>query len=303
MKKICEFCGKEKLGHHRYMKTCGDKECIVKSRKKTNLEKYGHVSNLHGSEGKEKVLKTLKEKYGENITNVSQIDKVKEKKKETCRNNYGVDWPMQSEDIRRLSIESVKRKYGVDNVSKCKKIIDKIRNKMLEVDPETGLTILQMSQIKREKFYYEKYGFKYFFQTDEFKEKMINTMLKKYGVDNIFKSEYFDSLMKEMGIRYENIDEYDEFNNYRRLVKNLTEKTFRENYDFLTILYLRGNDYNLDHIFSIYQGFKEKIKPEIISSIVNLQLLPEKINKSKGINCWITKEELLYLYNNLNKNI
>lgn len=104
------------------MKTCGDKECFVKARKKTNLEKYGHVNNLHSPEGKEKVLNTLKEKYGENITNVSQVDKVKEKKKETCRSNYGVDWPMQSEDVRKLSIESVKYKYGVDNVSKCKKL-------------------------------------------------------------------------------------------------------------------------------------------------------------------------------------
>lgn len=303
MKNICEFCGKEKMGHHKYMKTCGDKECFVKARKKTNLEKYGHVSNLHGVEGKEKVLNTLKKKYGDDVTNVSQVREVKEKKKETCKKNYGVDWPMESEYVRELSKKSVKKKYGVDNVSKCKEVIDKIRSKMFEVDIETGLTILQTAQMKRESFYYERYGFKYFFQTDEFKEKMKYTILKKYGVDNVFKSEYFDLLMKERGIRYENLEEYVDFDNYRRVVRKLTEKTFRENYEFLTTIYLRGEDYNLDHIYSIYQGFKEKIEPEVISSIINLQLLPSKINKIKGSNCWIEKEELLYLYNNLNKKI
>lgn len=299
--KICEFCGKEKIGHHRYMKTCGDKKCFVKSRQETNLKKYGHVSNLHGSIGKEKVLNTLKERYGDDITNVSQIEEVKERKKETCRINYGVDWPMQSDEVKKLSKEIIKKKYGVDNVSKCKEVIEKIRSKMFEIDPDTGLTIVQMSQIKRDDFYLEKYGVKYFFQTDEFKNKMKDVILRKYGVDNVFKSEFFDLLMKERGVRYDDVVEYEKFNNYRRIVKKITEKTFRENYDILTAFYLRGENYHLDHIYSIHQGFLEKLDPIIISSIINLQLIPSKINKSKGSNCWITKEELLNLYNNLNK--
>ena len=59
---------------------------------------------------------------------------------------------------------------------------------------------------------------------------------------------------------------------------------------------MRGVDYQLDHIYSIYDGYKNNVDPKIISSIFNLQLITEKINKSKGKNSWIDKEELITLY-------
>lgn len=300
-KLICDFCGIEKTGHHRYMKTCGDKDCIQKSRKQTNLDKYGHVNNLHGEEGRKKVLSTLKSKYGENIENVSQIPEIKEKKRKKCLSNFGVEWPMQSKEVQQKSLETVLDKYGVDNVSKCKEIIDKIKYKLTQIDPESGLTIIETAKIKREDTYLEKFGLKHYFQSDDFKEKMKNIMLEKYGVDNVFKSEYFDLLMKKRGFRYEDHSQFERFNDYRRIVKKLTERTFRENFDILSILYLRGTDYHLDHIYSIYQGFIDNIEPEIMASVINLQLIPSKINKSKSTDCWITKDELFTLYNNLNK--
>lgn len=50
--------------------------------------------------------------------------------------------------------------------------------------------------------------------------------------------------------------------------------------------------YQLDHKFSVTQGFLNNIPPYIIAHISNLEMLPSKENNSKGGNCSITKEAL-----------
>lgn len=51
--------------------------------------------------------------------------------------------------------------------------------------------------------------------------------------------------------------------------------------------------YQLDHRFSIIDGFIENIPPYIIGHIVNLQMLPARENSSKGSRSSISKEELI----------
>lgn len=51
--------------------------------------------------------------------------------------------------------------------------------------------------------------------------------------------------------------------------------------------------YHLDHKFSISQGFKQGILPQIIGSANNLEMLNHSNNISKGAKCSITLEELL----------
>jgi transposase-like protein len=51
--------------------------------------------------------------------------------------------------------------------------------------------------------------------------------------------------------------------------------------------------YQLDHKFSIFEGFKQNIKPEIIGNINNLEFIPWEENLSKGVGCSITKEDLI----------
>lgn len=61
----------------------------------------------------------------------------------------------------------------------------------------------------------------------------------------------------------------------------------------------RCDDLHLDHVFSILAGFREGISPKVIGSVVNLQMLPGKVNKKKREACWITKDQLLSLYSRL----
>lgn len=68
--------------------------------------------------------------------------------------------------------------------------------------------------------------------------------------------------------------------------------------------YKRGhgeNDYQLYHKFSIIEGFKQNVPVEVMSSLVNLELLKAFDNASKQGNCSITLEELYESYINMNK--
>ena len=55
--------------------------------------------------------------------------------------------------------------------------------------------------------------------------------------------------------------------------------------------------YQLDHSYSIKNGFENSILPTVIASPINLRMLPSTHNGSKGSRSDITKETLLQLYN------
>jgi hypothetical protein len=294
----CKICHTQKECNFKSLApiTCGKTECVVAHRRQTNLEKYGHINSLHGKEGKAKVQKTLQTKYGQNIKNVSQIPEIKKQKQKTCFQNHGCPWPMQNKDIREKSKQTCLKTYGVDNVSKSPVIIQKL----IQIQNEIGLDGLKLWERSRLKTILSneiKYGVKYYFQTKEFKEKYVQKMLEQYNVENYFQSEEFHQEMISQGLRYSEND-LTLRKEYYREVHKLTNRTIKKYNDFLfNNVYLLDNiDYHIDHIYSISQGFKNNIQPEIISSIINLQILPKSVNMKKQDECWITKEQLLENY-------
>jgi len=100
-------------------------------------------------------------------------------------------------------------------------------------------------------------------------------------------SEYFN--------RKVNPVELSKFKKYSSMVHKLTRKTVKEYGNKIPNLVLRGNKhgYELDHKFSIYDGFKNNILPEIISRYNNLQIIPTKENRSKKSNSVISYQELI----------
>ncbi|RKZ92041.1 MAG: hypothetical protein DRQ40_09190 [Gammaproteobacteria bacterium] len=58
-----------------------------------------------------------------------------------------------------------------------------------------------------------------------------------------------------------------------------------------------GSGFTLDHMFSVHEGFKNDIPPEIIGSVVNLCYILCSENSSKHTGCSITKEELYERFN------
>jgi ribosomal protein S14 len=120
------------VGHFLNGSRCPNNECRQKRYKETMIEKYG-------------------------VENPSQLNDVKEKKKETFIKHYGVDCYLTTKECKNKIIE----KYGIDNVSK----LDFIKEK------------------KKETFI-EHYGTDNIFKTKEFIEentiKMSKTKLEKY---------------------------------------------------------------------------------------------------------------------------
>lgn len=94
--------------------------------------------------------------------------------------------------------------------------------------------------------------------------------------------------------RWVKLEDVDEFEKYLREVRSLSEKQplyLLENFE------LRGHvsedGFHLDHKFSIYDGFKNKIPPEKIANIKNLCFIHWRDNVKKNHKSSITIEEVL----------
>lgn len=301
MNNICPICNirEKKLVKNCkniYLKTCGAKNCLLKSKQQTNLKKYGHISNLHGELEKSKIISTLKKKYG--VENVSQIPEIKEKKRMTCKKHFGVDWPMQSQEILLKSKNTLMKMYGVNNISKVPSVIEKLRNHWFNIDPLLGISKYQLADFKRKEYYLEKYGVPYYYQTDEFKKKYKKKMIEKHGVDNYSKTQEFEQFLISTGRKMTN-ELLNEYENYYRKVVNYTSRSFTKYKKDLCKLYSRSKNYHLDHVYSISEGFKKKIDPRIIGSICNLQILPAFVNLKKRGECWIDFDKLIEIHNKL----
>lgn len=130
------------------------------------------------------------------------------------------------------------------------------------------------------------------------------TWMKKYGVDNPSKHlSIRQKLSKSALRRYSDIDRTlaEEYYNAVRLITN---KNWYEHFHKLNGAgpNKRSRDLHLDHIYSIAEGFKNDVPPEIIGHWTNLRLLPKIENSSKGSVCHKTIEELFEDYNRVNSN-
>ncbi len=155
---------------------------------------------------------------------------------------------------------------------------------------------------KRTKTNIKKYGIHHNFCKDHpSRKKWEKEMFLNEGITNVRqRREVADKIQKKsletkyrlgLAIRPELLDDW---TNYKRLVHKQSNKNFKENHNQLNPKKLkRGrNKYHLDHIYSKYDGFINNIPVYIISHPVNLQLLPESVNISKGRESEITLNEL-----------
>jgi len=89
---------------------------------------------------------------------------------------------------------------------------------------------------------------------------------------------------------YDTFEEYigniSEFKKYKRKVMSITNKQpvqTLENFEKRGKMGVEGA-YNIDHIYSIYRGFRDKIEPKVIGDIKNLEMIPwlDNIQKHKN---------------------
>lgn len=134
---------------------------VKEKTKKTNLEKYGYESHLSSEVIKTKIENTNLEKYGVKRPLESSI--IQNKTKETMITKYGVEHGLQSNDIHKKTMDTI-----VDR--NWDSVIDAVKN------------------TKQKKYGNEKYNNM---------NKNRETCIKKYGVDNVFKSPEFRGKISE----------------------------------------------------------------------------------------------------------
>ena len=90
-----------------------------KKRENTNIIRYGESSAMKTQPSKEKLRRTLRERYGVDVP--SLIIGSEEKKQETCVERYGVAYPLQSKIIDDKRKQTCLQRYGRSTVLNTKK--------------------------------------------------------------------------------------------------------------------------------------------------------------------------------------
>ncbi len=255
----CDICKKERdipyrqyLESSNYDKYCCSQKCAYFKNKLTKLEKYGNENYYD----KEKSKQTCLEKYG--VEYSLQSSEIKEKGKITCLEKFGTESHNSSNIIKDKKKISYLEKYGVENPSQSKIVKEKKIQTCLK-----------------------HFGSEYYPQSKECKEKYIQDYIEKYGISP-----------NERNLQ---------FNCYKNKVVNLTNKIknkLLENWDgcdFYDNEYIKdnfkldSNDKNyptIDHKISVYYGFTNNISPEEISKIENLCLTKRSLNSKKHSDCY-----------------
>lgn len=142
--------------------------------RETCLLKYGdeHYSN------RSKARETCLQRYG--VTSPLKSEIFKQKSKDTCLQKYGVEYTGQIPEKIEKTHKACLEKYGVDSVFK----VQKFRSQSLDTcikkyasDEDDINSIVNIGQLKY------------------VKDKIKNTCLKKYGVDNPMHSDYYKHLL------------------------------------------------------------------------------------------------------------
>lgn len=101
------------------------------------------------------------------------------------------------------------------------------------------------------------------------------------------------------------LEEVRDLKSYYYVVWQYTRQSYREFSAFINPhnKILSYQTYHIDHIFSIIDGFRNKVDPRIIGSTVNLQVLPKLENIRKNRSSWISLKNLEEKYQQYENNI
>lgn len=129
-------------------------------------------------------------------------------------------------------------------------------------------------------------------------KNIINKNLNIYG--GIKTKEHYEKIFKSrFGYDYsEYLSSINEYKKYYNEVRYKTMKNIEKYTNLFENLDLIGrcgekNKYQIDHIYSIKEGYKNKITPNLISHPVNLRVITWEENSSKGSKCEATIDFLI----------
>jgi very-short-patch-repair endonuclease len=146
---------------------------------------------------KERRKKTNLEKYG--VDNPLKNEKIKEKVRNTMKKKYNEEYPILVKEFKDKMKKTIMEKYGVNHPLKSDEIKLKVKNKWKnktknekiilknkKIKSWSNLSDKKKKEIddKRKKTNLEKYGNEYVIQNKEIKNKIKNILKNKYNVEN-----------------------------------------------------------------------------------------------------------------------
>ncbi|MFW6009005.1 MAG: DUF7487 domain-containing protein [archaeon] len=192
----CDVCGKEKL--------------LSYINYNKNIKNSGYYS-CSGKCQQEKTKKTMNDKYGVNYA--LQSENIRNKGKETCLIKYGTEHHNQSEIIKNKRKSNDLKKYGVNHSSKSENVKEKQKNTNISLYGVISTLQLNENKNKSKLTKKEKYGNEYYNNN----EKSKITKKEKYG------NEYYNNHQKSKITKKEKYgDEY--FNNHEKYNNTCLEK-------------------------------------------------------------------------------
>lgn len=262
---ICQCCCSNKVQWYDgdYRQTCCG-SCSVKLQNTIYIQNYNKT-------------------HSTNYKNVSSIPSVKKKKEKSSLEKYGTTNPSKSKEVKdKLSL-----------------ITSKCWDEMTEEDKKLRSDLVKLGMIESTstETYFTNSGYYYPFQNPEVTQQCLLTR-KNHTID-----QKVDILNKRLTTLEQNGHiniSTPEKEKYYKEVWSYTETYYQHYRDTIDPENLRGinGGHRLDHIYSIFQGYRDGIPPEVLGHYSNLQILEEGVNRMKSKDCWKTKEELVEDFNN-----
>ena len=150
----------------------------------------------------------------------------KERVKNTCLKNFGVEHALQSEIVRNKSKQTNLEKYGVENPFQSEEIKNKIKStNLINHGVEFSSSRVDIKENKKRTFI-KKYGVDNPSKSNEIKEQKKQTCLKNFGVENPLQSEVVRNKSKQTSINKYGT----EYPTQSQIVKDKTEETCVKKY-------------------------------------------------------------------------
>ena len=110
--------------------------------------------------------------------------KLKERRKETCIEKWGVDNPSKSKDIKDKVMKTNIDRYGHEWATKSKEVKDKIKDKFIENWGVDNPSKVKEVRDRAKSTMVDRFGVEHAMWSDEIKKKVVNKFIENWGVDN-----------------------------------------------------------------------------------------------------------------------
>ena len=194
---------------------------------------------------KRKRKETCIERYG--VDNPSKLEDIKAMVRVSNNIKYGVDYPLQSNDMILKSKQSFIDKYGVDNPSKLPEIREKAKKTIKEKYGVDHIMLNNDILNKNKTYFIDKYGVDNPSKLPEVREKAKKTTKEKYGVENALESNIFLDKMKSTNLKKYGKEFYTKTSEYKDRIDQIifNKNSNIINNEFYELILTRSDEYTI----------------------------------------------------------